>query len=57
MWSLKGLAMLKCDSRIVRVVYMQYNVSERQALFWCFVLIILKARVDTSFLCSVGQQA
>ena len=39
---LKSLAMLKCDSRIVRVVYMQYNVSDSQPLIWCFVLIILK---------------
>ena len=48
-WSLKSLAMLKCDSRIVRVVYMQYNVSDSQALFWCFVLIILKPSLDTSY--------
>ena len=57
MWLLKSLVMLKCDIKIVRVVYMQYNTSDSQPLFWCFVLIILKPSLDTSFLCSVGQQA
>ena len=32
MLSLKGLAMLKCRTRI-ELVYMQYNVSDSQALF------------------------
>ena len=54
MWSLKSLAMLKCHSRIVRVVYMQHNISDSQALFWCFGLIILKASLGTLFLCAVG---
>ena len=40
MWSLKSLVMLKCGSRTV--VYMQYNKSNRQALFWCSLLIILE---------------
>ena len=33
MWSLKSVT--------VKLVYMQYNISDNQALFWCFVLIIL----------------
>ena len=36
-----------------RLVCMQYNISDSQALFWCFVLIILKmARPDTLLVCS-----
>ena len=54
-WSLKSLAMLKCESRTSQHA-VQY--SDTQTLFWCFVLIILrKASVDNLFLCSVGQQA
>ena len=38
--------------------YMQCNISDSQALFWCFALIILRmATLDTLFLCFVGQQA
>ena len=38
-------------------VYMQYNINDSQALFWCSVLIILEmASLDTLFLCSAGQQ-
>ena len=40
----------------VELVYMQYNISDSQALF-CFVLILRMASLDTLFLCSVGQQA
>ena len=40
------------------LVYMQYSISDSQALFWCFVLIILRMDIlDTLLLCSVGQQA
>ena len=47
-----------CWSVRVELVCMQYNISDSQALFWCFVLIILRmASLDTIFLCSVGQQA
>ena len=43
---------------IVELVYMQYNISDSQVLFWCFVLIILRvASLGTLFLCSVVQQA
>ena len=31
MWSLKSLAMLKCW--LCKLVYMQYNISDSQALF------------------------
>ena len=42
---------------IVELVYMQYNISDSQALFWYFVLIILKmASLDTLLLYSVGQE-
>ena len=41
----------------VELVYMQYNKSDSQALFWCSVLIVLEmASLDTLFLCSAGQQ-
>ena len=57
MWSLKSLAMFKCESSYV-LVYMQYDIRDSQALFWCFVLVILRmASLDTLFFCSVGQQA
>ena len=37
----------------VELVYMQYNISDSQALFWCSVLIILEmASLDTLFLYS-----
>ena len=37
---------------------MQYNISDSEILFSCFVLITLKmASLDALFLCSVGQQA
>ena len=40
----------------VELVYMKYNISDNQALFWCFVLIILRmASLDTLFLCFVGH--
>ena len=33
---------------MVELVYMQYNISDSQALFLCFVLIILEmASLDT----------
>ena len=52
--SLKTLIMLVR----VELTYMQCNISDRWALFRCSVLIILEmARLDTLFLCSVGQQA
>ena len=42
----------------VELVYMQYNLSDGQALFWCFALIILSmVSLYTLFLCSVWQQA
>ena len=55
MWSLKSLVMLKYEDRNS---YMQYNKSDRHALFWCSVFIILEmASLDTLFLYSAGQQA
>ena len=58
MWSLKSLVMLKCESRTNLPVYMRYNISDSQALLWCFVLIILEmASVDTLFLCSAEEEA
>ena len=39
MWSLKSLAMLKSESRTSPH---QCNISDSKALFWCFVLIILR---------------
>ena len=42
----------------VELVYMQYNISDSQALLWCSVVIILgMASLDTLFLCSKGKQA
>ena len=41
----------------VELVYMQYNVSDSQALFWCFLLILRMDSLDTFLLCSLGQQA
>ena len=42
----------------VELVYMQYSISDSQALFRCFVLIILRMpSLGTLFLRSVGQQA
>ena len=53
MWSLKGLVMLKCESR-TSLHAVQYD---SQALFLCSALIILEmASLDTLFLCSAGQQ-
>ena len=55
MWSLKSLMILKCESRTI--VYMQDNISDSQALFWCSLLIILEmASLDTLFLCFAEQQ-
>ena len=52
MWSLKSFKSVSAE-----LVYMQYNISGRQALFGCFVLIVLRMHsLDTSSLCSVGQQ-
>ena len=54
-WSLKSLVVLKCENELV---YMQCNINDSQALFWCSDLIILEmASQDTLFLCSAGQQA
>ena len=40
----------------VELVYMQYDISDSQALFWCSALIIWQmASLDTLFLCSAGQ--
>ena len=37
--------------------YMQYIISDSQALFWCSVPIILEmASLDTMFLCRAEQQ-
>ena len=42
----------------VELVYMQYNISGNQALFWYSALIILEmASLNTLFLCSAAQQA
>ena len=42
----------------VELVYIQCNISDSQALFRCFVLIILRmASLDFLFLCFVRQQA
>ena len=53
-WSLKNLVMLSVR---VELVYMQYNISDSQALFWCFAIVLEMASIDTLFLCSAGQQA
>ena len=53
MWSLKSLVMLSV--RLERV-YTQHNISDRQAMFWCSVMILEMASLDTLFLCSAGQQ-
>ena len=53
MWSLKNLVMLSVR---VELVYMQYNISDSQALFWCFVIVLEMARIDTSFLCSADSK-
>ena len=38
----------------VELAYMQYNISDSQALPWCFIFIILiMAYLDTLLLCSV----
>ena len=53
-WSLKSL--VKLSARL-EVVYMQYNISDSQGLFWCSVIILEMASLDTLFWCSAGQQA
>ena len=51
----QSLAKLKCE---MWLVYMQDNVSDSEALFWCFVFIILRmASLDTLFFCSVAESA
>ena len=53
-WSLKRLAMLKYENR-TSIHTVRY--SDRQALFWCIILIILKMNsLDSLFLCFAGQQ-
>ena len=52
--SLKSLIMLSVR---LELVYMQYNISDSQALFWCPVIIVEMASLETLFLRSVGQQA
>ena len=47
--------MLKSESKmqykIVYIVYMQYKISDNHALFWRFVLIILRmASLDTALM-------
>ena len=55
-----ALVMLKCESR-VKLVHMQYNISDSQALFWCSALIILEmASLDRHFVimsCETGSLA
>ena len=41
----------------VELVYIQYNISDNKAFFWCFLLVLIMASQDTLFLCSGGQQA
>ena len=41
----------------VELVYMQYNISDSQVLFWCSVISFEMASLDTLFLCSARQQA
>ena len=42
----------------VELVYMQFSIRDNQALFSCFVTVILRmASLNTLFLYSVGQQA
>ena len=36
----------------VELVQMQYNISDSQALFWCFILIILRMTSLDTTLCS-----
>ena len=48
-WSLKSLAILKSESRIL--VYMMYNVNDIQDLFRFSVVVMLRiASLDTLFL-------
>ena len=52
-----GLNKMRVELVRVELVYMQYSISDNEALFWCFVLNIL--RMSSSgilFLISVGQQ-
>ena len=35
---------------------MQYNISDSQALFWCFAPVLRIAKLDTLFLYSVGHR-
>ena len=53
--SLKSLVIML--SVRLELVYMQYNISDSQALFWCPVIIVEMASLETLFLRSVGQQA
>ena len=61
MWSWKSLVMyVTTESKRVSLslVYMKYNISDSQALFWCSFLIILEmVSLDTLLLYSTGQQA
>ena len=51
---IKKLSYVKWETKLV---YLQYNISDSQALFWCSVIILEMASLDTLFLCSAGQQA
>ena len=48
---IKKLSYVKCETKLV---YLQYNISDSQALFWCSVIILEMASVDTLFLCSAS---
>ena len=52
-----GLNKMRVELVRVELVYMQYGISDNEALFWCFVLNILRmSSLGILFLISVGQQ-
>ena len=52
-----GLNKMRVELVRVELVYMQYSISDNEALFWWFVLNILRmSSLGILFLISVGQQ-
>ena len=54
MWSLKSIAMIKCETRASAYAV---QLSDSQALFRCSVIILEMVSLNTLFSCSAGEQA
>ena len=42
------------DPKMDPKIHVQFKISDNQALFWCFVLILKMTSLETLFLYSVG---